>query len=104
MPQHEYPRWRGGKRKGSAHARLALPVGKADAAPLFDKQPNEPGSAIELLTIAEAAGFLRISKSSVRRLQQGRHIPFFKVGGSIRFARDDLASYLVRQRVGSIGA
>ncbi len=71
--------------------------------PLFDKQPNEPGPAIELLTIAEAAGFLKVSKSSLRRLQQGRHVPFFKVGGSIRFARSDLTFYLARQRVGSIG-
>lgn len=100
---HHQPHRGRGKRSVRARARLGLPVGDADTALLFDNQPNEPGPAIELLTIAEAAGFLSISKSGVRRLQHGRHIPFFKVGGSIRFARRDLASYLARQRVGSIG-
>jgi len=46
---------------------------------------------------------LTISVSGVRRLQQARRIPFFKVGGSLRFAKDDLASYLARQRVGPFG-
>lgn len=80
-----------------------MPVGLADPALFVDNQPNEPGSAIALLTIPEAAEFLTISASGVRRLQQGRHIPFFKVGGSIRFAKADLVSYLASQRVGSLG-
>jgi excisionase family DNA binding protein len=83
--------------------KLGRPVGYADAALLFDKQPNESGPAIELLTIIEAAEFLRISASGIRRLQQRRLVPFFKVGGSIRFAKEDLVSYLARQRVGSVG-
>ncbi len=78
-------------------------VGSADTALLIDKQPNEPDLAIELLTIPEAAEFLRISASGMRRLQYGRQVPFFKVGGTIRFAKNDLTSYLARQRVGSIG-
>lgn len=57
---------------------------------------------IELLIIAEAAELLRISVSSVRRLQQRRLIPFFKVGGGIRFARSDIVSYLEKSRVKSI--
>jgi excisionase family DNA binding protein len=82
---------------------LRVPVGNADAALPFDKQPNEPEPAIDLLTIPEAAEFLRVSKSSIRRLQHGRRVPFFKIGGSVRFARNDLVSYLARQRVGSVG-
>jgi excisionase family DNA binding protein len=53
----------------------------------------------ELLTIADVARLLKISASSVRRLQQQRRIPFFKVGGSIRFNKSDLAIYLMNRRV-----
>jgi len=85
------------------NAKLREPVGYADAALPFDKQPNEPHREIALFTIAQAAEFLTISVSGVRRLQQARRIPFIKVGGSLRFAKDDLASYLARQRVGPFG-
>ena len=57
---------------------------------------------IELLRIAEVAELLKISVPSVRRLQQGRHIPFHKVGGSVRFAKEDIASFLTKNRVESI--
>jgi excisionase family DNA binding protein len=65
--------------------------------------PNDSSQTMELLTIAGVAEFLKISKSTVRRLQQRRLIPFFKVGGSIRFTKSDLVSYLEKQRVGTIG-
>ncbi len=55
-----------------------------------------------LLTINDVAELLRISAPSVRRLQQQRHIPFYKVGGSIRFSTSDLNSYLEKSRVESI--
>ena len=71
--------------------------------PLFDNKIANPHSEIELLTIDEVAGFLKISASTVRRLQQERHIPFTKVGGSVRFLKSDIVSYLERQRVESIG-
>ena len=62
----------------------------------------EPGPALELLTIPEVSDFLKISVPSVRRLQQQRQIPFFKVGGGIRFARSDVAAYLQKRRVRTI--
>lgn len=58
---------------------------------------------MELLTIAEAAEFLTISESSVRRLIDTRAIPFFKVLGSIRLSREDLLAYLKENRIESIG-
>lgn len=105
MPEHNSSQRQesGAPNRGLARAKLGLPIGQLGAVSFFDNQPNESFPAIELLTVAEAAGFLKISKSGVRRLQQGRRIPFFKVGGSIRFATEDLMSYLARQRVGSIG-
>jgi excisionase family DNA binding protein len=59
--------------------------------------------ALELLTIPEVARILKISSPSVRRLQQQRHIPFFKVGGRIRFTRGDIVTYLQKRRVQAIG-
>jgi excisionase family DNA binding protein len=56
-----------------------------------------------LLTIPEVAELLKLSVSTVRRLQRQRKIPFVKVGGSIRFIEKDLAAYLERRRVGTIG-
>jgi excisionase family DNA binding protein len=57
---------------------------------------------IELLTIAEVAALLKISKAGVRRLQQRRRIPFLKIGGSVRFTKKDVQAYLQRIRVESI--
>jgi excisionase family DNA binding protein len=56
-----------------------------------------------LLTIAEVAELLKLSVSTVRRLQRQRKISFVKVGGSVRFVESDLAAYLARRRVGAIG-
>jgi excisionase family DNA binding protein len=71
-----------------------------DAGEFFEKQP---AGSIELLTIAEAAKALGVSASGMRRLQQERRIPFFKVGRCVRFARSDLAAYLAQRRVESVG-
>jgi len=66
--------------------------------------PVDSSGTIELLTIPEVAKFLKISASGVRRLQYGRHIPFHKIGGGIRFAKEDVVSYLVQHRVEAIGS
>jgi excisionase family DNA binding protein len=41
-------------------------------------------SAINLLTLAEAASILKISKRTLHRMIQHRQIPAFKVGGQWR--------------------
>lgn len=58
---------------------------------------------LELLTIDEVAKLFKISVSGVRRLQQQRRIPFTKIGGSVRFVKSDLVSYVEQERVESIG-
>lgn len=88
--------------RSGANGKLGQSVGLADAALPFDKQPGE-SSELDLLTVREAAAFLTISVASTRNLQHARRIPFFKVGGSVRFAKMDLVSYLVQQRIGSLG-
>jgi excisionase family DNA binding protein len=65
--------------------------------------PIDSGPSLELLTITEVAELLKISLASVRRLQQRRVVPFIKVGGSVRFAKEDLVSYLAKNRVEAIG-
>ena len=64
---------------------------------VFDK--DSTGSRVELLTIAEVAKLLNVSVTSVRRLQDSRHLPFYKIGGSIRFSKNDILAYLEKQRI-----
>jgi excisionase family DNA binding protein len=66
--------------------------------------PNDFRPPIELLTTSEVAKLLRISVSGVRRLQAAQQIPFLKVGGSVRFARNDIMSYLKKRRVEALGS
>ena len=62
----------------------------------------DAATASQLLTIPEVAALLKVSEPTVRRLQQQRNLPFIKVGGSVRFVRSDLDSYLDKRRVRSI--
>src|SRR4051812_7889487 len=55
-----------------------------------------------LLTINDVAKALRISSTSVRRLQLSRRLTFVKVGGSIRFLANDIAEYVQKGRVDAI--
>jgi len=45
---------------------------------------KKPDTAIKLLTLAEAASILKISKRTLHRMIQHRQIPAFKVGGQWR--------------------
>ena len=45
---------------------------------------KRPDSVIKLLTLAEAASILKISKRTLHRMIQNRQIPAFKVGGQWR--------------------
>ena len=71
-----------------------------DPGKFFDRYPT---GSIELLTVAEAARLLGVSASGMRRLQQERRIPFFKVGRCVRFAKGDLAAYLAQRRIEPVG-
>lgn len=62
----------------------------------------DSGPLPELLTISETAELLKVSVTTIRRLQQQRQIAFHKVRGGIRFTKSDIVSYLKVQRVTSI--
>lgn len=55
-----------------------------------------------LFTPKEAAVILRISKASLYRLVDARVLPFHRVGRGLRFAEEDLKSYLAGSRVESV--
>ena len=55
-----------------------------------------------LLTPDDLAAFLSISKTGVYRLVEKRRIPFFRIGGSLRFEKKDVLSYLQGNRVESV--
>ena len=67
----------------------------------------------EILTIREVAGFLKVTERTIYRLAAAKKIPAFKVGGGTwRFSRGDIASWIKQQssvdksasqRVGSRG-
>ena len=61
-----------------------------------------PEKEDELLTVDQAAKVLSISVSSMRRLQQERWMPFYKIGRSVRFSRKDIAAYVANRRVEAI--
>lgn len=50
----------------------------------------------EVLTLDEAAAFLRLHRETVRRLLQRGVLPGVKVGGTWRIHRRDLEEYLRR--------
>lgn len=54
------------------------------------------------ITPDELAEIFKISKSSIYRLIDKRQIPFFKIGGKLRFAQKDVNNYLENVRIEQI--
>ena len=50
--------------------------------------------APELLTVAEAAAILRVSRATAYRLIDQKVLPAVKVGGSLRIKADELGAVL----------
>jgi excisionase family DNA binding protein len=46
------------------------------------------------MTVAEVAEALGVGERFVRRLTGERRLPFFKIGGKVRFAREDLEAFM----------
>lgn len=53
----------------------------------------------KMLTTAELAELLRLSKTSVYRLIEKRTIPFYKIGWKILFDKKDVDDYILKNRV-----
>jgi len=54
---------------------------------------------LELLTVDEAAKFLRVPKSWIYQRTRTGEIPFFKLSGHCRFSRQQLREYVARHQV-----
>ena len=54
------------------------------------------------LTVNEAADYLRVSVSYVRKLTCGRHIPFRKLGKRVLYDRGELRQWADAKRVPTI--
>ncbi len=55
----------------------------------------------DILTLDEVAAYLKAGKRTIYRLAASGEIPAFKLGGTWRFSRSDIESWIKRQSVGS---
>lgn len=56
----------------------------------------------KLLTIDSVAEMFSVSKTTVYRMIQSRILPFYRIGGNLRFDEQEMMDYLERQRVAPI--
>ena len=57
----------------------------------------------EILTIKEVAVYLKVNERTIYRLLSAKKLPAFKVGGSWRFRRADIDSWIASQSEGGAG-
>jgi len=61
-------------------------------------------AGLDILTLAEVASYLRVTKRTLYRLAQEGTLPAFKLGGTWRFRRDELNQWITenigKQRIG----
>jgi len=55
----------------------------------------------DILTLDEVAAYLKAGKRTIYRLAANGEIPAFKLGGTWRFSRSDIESWIKQQSVGS---
>ncbi len=53
----------------------------------------------DLITPKELSKLLKKSPASIYRLVDSKLFPFYKIGGSLRFSKDDINEYLNQSRV-----
>jgi len=56
----------------------------------------------DILTITEVAEYLKVAERTLYRLAAAKKIPAFKVGGTWRFSREDIDSWIKRQSMEGI--
>ncbi len=54
----------------------------------------------EILTLKEVAVYLKVTERTIYRLAGAKKIPAFKVGGTWRFSRSDIESWIKQQSAG----
>jgi excisionase family DNA binding protein len=63
-------------------------------------------SAVEggILTIREVADYLKVTERTIYRLAAAKKMPAFKIGGSWRFSRQDIDSWIKQQSMEGLDA
>jgi len=63
-------------------------------------------SAVEggILTIREVADYLKVTERTIYRLAAAKQMPAFKIGGSWRFSRQDIDSWIKQQSMEGLDA
>lgn len=56
-----------------------------------------PKPVADILTITEVAEYLKVAERTLYRLAAAKKIPAFKVGGTWRFSRADIDSWIKQQ-------
>lgn len=67
---------------------------------LAKTMPSSPAENA-IMTIGEVADYLKVTERTIYRLAGAKQIPAFKVGGSWRFSRVDIADWIREQSVNS---
>ncbi len=64
-----------------------------------DLAKTMPSSSVDnaIMTIGEVANYLKVTERTIYRLAGAKQIPAFKVGGSWRFSKADIAGWIKRQ-------
>jgi excisionase family DNA binding protein len=57
---------------------------------------------LKLLSIKDLGKVFNISKATAYRIVEGRKIPFYKIGGVLRFSEKDILGYLEENRIDQI--
>lgn len=59
-------------------------------------------SKSDILTITEVAAYLKVAERTLYRLAAAKKIPAFKVGGTWRFSRADIDSWIKQQSMDAL--
>jgi excisionase family DNA binding protein len=65
---------------------------------LANTMPSSPAENA-IMTIGEVADYLKVTERTIYRLAGAKKIPAFKVGGSWRFPRADIDTWIRQQAV-----
>lgn len=69
---------------------------------MSDVDPTPAATAVELLTVAEVAAMLRVSKMTIYRLVDSGALQSMRVGRSVRLPRSSVDSYLRSAREANV--
>ena len=57
----------------------------------------------EIITLKEVAEYLKLAEKTTYRLAAEGKLPGFKVGGSWRFKKEDIESWIEKSKIGQKG-